>query len=267
MRRSKPAGAWMLNIRTGRSLIVAEAVLDARRHEHERAGRSRHLAASEQERHLALDDVERVVLILVDVGLELAAGSDLDDPEREARRVGGASEELDVAHAVALAGRDDDRLGLHRPIPSRREPARDARCSPGMTARLIPLLVVLAALVVAPPAAAKEITAVKACGDSGCVTTKDPAILQGLMNGGPPTVPPDAQAPAVRLTATITEPSGDVIGTVQSQWCGGRPARRRGRDVDGAARVGGASAERARRAAVPGPRVTAARGFAGARVA
>ena len=87
-----------------------------------------------------------------------------------------------------------------------------------MTARLIPLLVVLAALVVAPAAAAKEITAVKACGDSGCVTTKDPAILQGLMNGGPPTVPPDAQAPAVRLTATITEPGGDVVGTVQSQW-------------------------------------------------
>jgi hypothetical protein len=84
--------------------------------------------------------------------------------------------------------------------------------------RLIPLLVVLAALVVAPAAAAKEITSVKACGDSGCVTTKDPAILQGLMNGGPPTVPPDAHAPAVRLTATITEPGGDVMGTVQSQW-------------------------------------------------
>ena len=38
------------------------------------------------------------------------------------------------------------------------------------------------------------------------------------MNGGPPTVPPDAQAPAVRLTATITEPSGDVMATAQSQW-------------------------------------------------
>jgi len=84
--------------------------------------------------------------------------------------------------------------------------------------RLIPLLLVLAALVAAPAAAAKEITSVKACGDSGCVTTKDPAILQGLMNGGPPTVPPDAHAPAVRLTATITEPGGDVVGTVQSQW-------------------------------------------------
>src|ERR1044072_7623247 len=84
--------------------------------------------------------------------------------------------------------------------------------------RLIPLLFVLATLVVAPTAAAKEITSVKACGDSGCVTTKDPAILQGLMNGGPPTVPGDARAPVVRLTATITEPGGDAVGTVQSQW-------------------------------------------------
>jgi hypothetical protein len=84
--------------------------------------------------------------------------------------------------------------------------------------RLATLIVVLAALVVAPAAAAKEITNVKACGDDGCVTTKDPAILQGLMNGGPPTVPPDADAPAVRLTATITEPGGAVVGKVQSQW-------------------------------------------------
>ena len=90
-----------------------------------------------------------------------------------------------------------------------------------MTARLIPLLVVLAALVVAPAAAAKEITAVKACGDSGCVTTKDPAILQGLDERRAADRPADAQAPAVRLTATITEPGGDVVGTVQSQWCRG----------------------------------------------
>ncbi len=107
---------------------------------------------------------------------------------------------------------------------------------------LIPLLVVLAALVVAPAATAKEITAVKACGESGCVTTKDPAILQGLMNGGPPTVPPDAQAPAVRLTATITEPGGDVVGTVQSQWV---PSRGLLVAEDGTWMVLPASAERA----------------------
>jgi hypothetical protein len=84
--------------------------------------------------------------------------------------------------------------------------------------RLATLIVVLATLVVAPAAAAKEITSVKACGESGCVTTKDPAILLGLMNGGPPTVPQDPKAPNVRLTATITEPGGDVVGTIQSQW-------------------------------------------------
>jgi hypothetical protein len=84
--------------------------------------------------------------------------------------------------------------------------------------RLATLIVVLATLVLASPAAAKEITSVKACGDDGCVTTKDPAILLGLMDGGPPTVPQDPHAPAVRLTATISEPGGDVMGTVQSQW-------------------------------------------------
>ena len=85
--------------------------------------------------------------------------------------------------------------------------------------RLATLIVVLATLVVAPAAAAKEITTVKACGDDGCVTTKDPAILQGLMNGGPPTVPPHAQAPVVRLTATVAErPGGKVMARFHSQW-------------------------------------------------
>jgi hypothetical protein len=85
--------------------------------------------------------------------------------------------------------------------------------------RLATLIVVLATLVAAPAAAAKEITAVKACGTDGCVTTKDPAILQGLMNGGPPTVPPNAHAPAVRLTATVSErPGGKTMARFHSQW-------------------------------------------------
>jgi hypothetical protein len=50
---------------------------------------------------------------VVDVRLELPPGGDLDDAEGEARRVGGAREELDVADAVALAGRDDDGLRVH----------------------------------------------------------------------------------------------------------------------------------------------------------
>jgi hypothetical protein len=85
--------------------------------------------------------------------------------------------------------------------------------------RLATLIVVLATLVVVPAAAAKEVTKVKACGDNGCVTTTDPAILQGLMNGGPPTIPPHAHAPAVRLTSTVSErPGGKAIGKFQSQW-------------------------------------------------
>ena len=44
----------------------------------------------------------------VHVRLERAVGLELDDPEREARRVLRAGEELDVAVAGALAGADDD---------------------------------------------------------------------------------------------------------------------------------------------------------------
>ena len=92
MRRSKPAGAWRLSIRTGAAPVVAEPVLDAGRHEHERPRWGGHLLRAEAERHLALEDVERVVLVGVDVRLELATGRDLDDPEVEARRVARAGE-------------------------------------------------------------------------------------------------------------------------------------------------------------------------------
>jgi len=85
--------------------------------------------------------------------------------------------------------------------------------------RLATFIVVLATLVVVPTAAAKEITKVRACGDDGCVTTTDPAILQGLMNGGPPTIPPNAHAPAVRLTSTVSEgPGGKAIAKFHSRW-------------------------------------------------
>jgi hypothetical protein len=52
----------------------------------------------------------------MDVRLEMAAGRDVDDPEREARRVGRAGEELDVAVAGPGAGRDDDCVRAHRRI-------------------------------------------------------------------------------------------------------------------------------------------------------
>src|SRR4051812_14462671 len=98
--------------------VVAEAVLDPRRGEDERARRRGHGLLAECERHLALDDVERVVLARVHVRFELAPGGDLDDAEREAGRVDGAGEELDVADAMTLARRDDDWLKLHRGILS-----------------------------------------------------------------------------------------------------------------------------------------------------
>jgi hypothetical protein len=97
----------------GSVAVVAERVLDAGRREDERPRRRGHLVVAEDERHLALEDVERVVLVLVDVRLEHAARGDLDDPEREAGRVCGAGEELDVADAVTLPGRDDNRIGVH----------------------------------------------------------------------------------------------------------------------------------------------------------
>jgi hypothetical protein len=89
--------------------VVAKAVLDAGRDEHERSGRRRDLlAVAEEEGHLALEDGEGVVLVGVDVGLEDAAGDDLDDAEGEPGRVRGAGEELHVAHSAAMPGRDDD---------------------------------------------------------------------------------------------------------------------------------------------------------------
>jgi hypothetical protein len=46
----------------------------------------------------------------VHVRLDLAAGRDLDDPEVEPWRVGRASQKLDVAEAMALAGPYDYRF-------------------------------------------------------------------------------------------------------------------------------------------------------------
>jgi hypothetical protein len=63
------------------------------------------------------------------------------------------------------------------------------------------------ALAVPATASAKEITKVTVCGTDGCVSTHDPAILQGLTNGGPPTVPPSSRGAAVRLRSTIAEGS------------------------------------------------------------
>jgi hypothetical protein len=85
--------------------------------------------------------------------------------------------------------------------------------------RLAPIIALLALLVAVPAAQAKEITEVQVCGADDCVTTHDPAILNGLMNGGPPTIPQDPGAAMLRLKASISErPGGKEMGTTQSQW-------------------------------------------------
>jgi hypothetical protein len=98
----------MLSIRTGSSVSLRKPC-STPGGANEGAGRGLHLFVAEHERHLALGDVEGVVLVGVDVVLEIAPGRDLDDPEREARRVHRSREELHVPHTVSFTGRHDDR--------------------------------------------------------------------------------------------------------------------------------------------------------------
>jgi hypothetical protein len=83
------------------------------------------------------------------------------------------------------------------------------------TAALIALAV---ALVAAPAAQAKEITKARVCGVDGCATTRDPAVLQALMNGGPPTVPPSPAGGVISVRATVSEPDGTPVGEFTSWW-------------------------------------------------
>src|SRR5215213_7610648 len=99
IRRSKPAGAWRLSIRTGASPWLVKACGTP-------GGTSTNVpGVAGLEGELALEDVERVVLVGVHVRLEVPPRDDLDDAEREPRRVRGPGEELDVAVTGALAGR------------------------------------------------------------------------------------------------------------------------------------------------------------------
>jgi hypothetical protein len=85
--------------------------------------------------------------------------------------------------------------------------------------RLAPIIALLALLVAVPAAHAKQIVKVQVCGVDDCVTTKDPSIIAGLSDGGPPTVPPDSRREVLRLTSTIAErPGGKTMGTFTSQW-------------------------------------------------
>jgi hypothetical protein len=87
--------------------------------------------------------------------------------------------------------------------------------------RAVIAVAVLAALAVVPAAVAKEVTSVQACGADGCVTSRDPALLQGLTNGGGPGQPPRHPAGAVRLRSRVSEPGGKVIARYDVWWVPG----------------------------------------------
>lgn len=80
------------------------------------------------------------------------------------------------------------------------------------------LIAVAAVLLAAPAVQAKEITEVRACGVDACVTSRDPVILQTLMNGGPPTVPPSTHGGVISLRATVSAPDGQEAGQFTTWW-------------------------------------------------
>jgi hypothetical protein len=80
------------------------------------------------------------------------------------------------------------------------------------------LIAVAALLLAAPVVQAKEITEVRACVVDACVTTHDPVILQALMNGGPPTVPPSTHGGVISLRATVSAADGQEAGRFTTWW-------------------------------------------------
>jgi hypothetical protein len=84
--------------------------------------------------------------------------------------------------------------------------------------RRLAALIAFATLLVAPAAAsAKEITKVRACGVDSCVTTRDPAILAGLMDGGPPQAPPAMRGGVISLRSSISE-GDETVAHFTSWW-------------------------------------------------
>jgi hypothetical protein len=93
-------------------------------------------------------------------------------------------------------------------------------------------------LLMAVPAAAKEITAARVCGVDGCTRVTDRATLALLPEGGDPTDPPSASAPFYRMTLTVRAesatdrftvlvvPSRNLMRGSEGTWMpmGGRPA-------------------------------------------
>jgi hypothetical protein len=109
--------------------------------------------------------------------------------------------------------------------------------------RLVLLTVLLASLVVASPAAAKEVQSVKACGVGDCETSKAAGLMRGMTDVGPPTSAPQAPAPFYRLTMAIGDgnetfghfkswwvPAAGVLLGEDGTWMAARPEVRRGLD-------------------------------------
>jgi class 3 adenylate cyclase len=84
-------------------------VLHSGRHEHKRSRAGDDLVVVDEECQLAVEDVERVVLVVVLVhGRALAVRLHRDLGQVETGRVAASGEELDVADAMPLTGSDDD---------------------------------------------------------------------------------------------------------------------------------------------------------------
>jgi hypothetical protein len=69
--------------------------------------------------------------------------------------------------------------------------------------RLALIAVLLASLVAAAPAVAKEVHSVTACGSDDCVEVAEGGLLVAMRDVGPPADPPSAAAPFYRLTTAI----------------------------------------------------------------
>ena len=82
--------------------------------------------------------------------------------------------------------------------------------------RLIGIAIIVTILW-APAALAKEVTKVTACGADDCLTTREPAILHGLMYGGPREEAPATEHPVIRLRATVSV-SGQAVDHFTSWW-------------------------------------------------
>ena len=109
--------------------------------------------------------------------------------------------------------------------------------------RLVLLTVLLASLVVASPATAKEVQSVKACGVGDCETSKAAGLMRGMTDIGPPTSAPQGPAPFYRLTMAIGDgdktfehfkswwvPAAGVLLGEDGTWMAARPEVRRGLD-------------------------------------